>query len=236
MHPSCEDARVSRPDVILIDLDGTITDSIPGIFRCLRLALPVLGMEAISDEELQTWLGPPLRHTLLERYDRTEGDLDAFVAEYRAHYFGGGEYEFEVFPGMAGIIADIATTHTRLVLATAKPIESAERVLTRAGLIGLFDFVSGTELDLMRQDKPSVIAHGVAGVGLDPATVDAVMVGDRKEDVLGGQHFGYRTVGLRWGYADPGELEAVGATHLVDPADELRAVLGLNPDTLEDQA
>jgi phosphoglycolate phosphatase len=221
---------VSRPDVILLDLDGTITDSIPGILRCLRLALPVLGMQAIGDEELQTWLGPPLRHTLLERYGRTEDDLDAFVAEYRAHYFGGGEYEFEVFPGMADLVADIAASDSLLVLATAKPIESAERVLTRAGLVGFFDFVSGTELDLMRQDKPSVIAHGVRGVGLDPAAVQAVMVGDRKEDVLGGQHFGYRTVGVRWGYADPGELEAAGATHLVDTADDLRMVLGVHPD------
>ena len=219
---------MSRPDVILLDLDGTITDSIPGILRCLRLALPVLGMESISDEELQTWLGPPLRITLLERYGRTEDELDAFVVEYRAHYFGGGEYEFELFPGMADLIADIAATDTRLVLATAKPIESAERVLTRAGLIGYFDFVSGTELDLMRQDKPSVIAHGIEGVGLDPAAIDAVMVGDRKEDVLGGQHFGFRTVGVRWGYADPGELEAADATHLVDTADELRSVLGLH--------
>lgn len=218
---------MTRPTVILLDLDGTITDSIPGILRCLRLALPAVGMATISDEELQTWLGPPLRHTLLERYGRTEEELDAFVAEYRAHYFGGGEYEFEVFPGMASLVEDISATDIRLVLATAKPIESAVRVLTRAGLIDCFDFVSGTELDLMRQDKPSVIAHGVEGLGLDPAAVDAVMVGDRKEDVLGGQHHGYRTVGVRWGYADPGELEAAGPTHIVATADELRGVIHL---------
>ena len=218
---------MSRPDVILLDLDGTITDSIPGIFRCLRLALPVLGMESISDEELQTWLGPPLRHTLLERYGRTEDELDAFVTEYRVHYFGGGEYEFEVFPGMASLIEEIGASDTRLVLATAKPIESAERVLTRAGLIEFFDFVSGTELDLMRQDKPSVIAHGVEGVGLDPASVDAMMVGDRKEDILGGRHHGYRTVGVRWGYADPGEFEGAEPTHIVATAEELRNVIEL---------
>ena len=203
---------MSRPDVILLDLDGTITDSIPGILRCLRLALPVLGMEATSDEELQTWLGPPLRHTLLERYGRTEEELDAFVAEYRAHYFGGGEYEFEVFPGMADLIADIAATDTRLVSPRPSRSSLPSACSPAPGLIEHFDFVSGTELDLMRQDKPSVIAHGVEGVGLDPAAVDAVMVGDRKEDILGGQHFGYRTVGVRWGYADPGELEAADAT------------------------
>ena len=216
---------MSRPDVILMDLDGTITDSIPGIFRCLRLALPVIGMESIDDDELRTWLGPPLRYTLLERYGLGEDQLDAFVAAYRANYFGGGEYEFEVFPGMDALIREIAHGDARLVLATAKPIESAERVLTRAGLIDCFDFVSGTELDLMRQDKPSVIAHGVEGVGLDPATVDAIMVGDRKEDILGGQHHGFRTVGVTWGYAEPGELESVAPTRMVDSAHDLRRVL-----------
>ena len=217
---------MNPPELVLMDLDGTITDSIPGIFRCLRLALPVLDMAGISDDELRTWLGPPLRVTILERYGRTEDELDAFVVAYRANYFGDGEYEFEVFAGMRELIADIGASDTSLVLATAKPIPSAERVLTRAGLIDHFDFVSGTELDLMRQDKPSIIAHGVTGAGRDPATVRAVMVGDRKEDVLGAQHFDFASVGVRWGYADPGELEEANATHLVQDVAELRSALG----------
>jgi phosphoglycolate phosphatase len=53
-----------------------------------------------------------------------------------------------------------------------------------------------------------------------------VMIGDRKEDVLGAQHFGLRSAGVRWGYADEGELEAVGPTYLVDDAVELRTALG----------
>lgn len=213
--------------MILIDLDGTITDSIPGIFRCLRQALPTLDMEDLTDTELQTWLGPPLRVTLLERYGRTEEDLDRFVQAYRAEYFGGGEYEFTIFPGMDDVLADIAASDSNLVLATAKPIESATRVLTRAGLIDHFDVISGTELDLMRQDKPSVIAHGITELGRRVEEVDAVMIGDRKEDVLGGRHHGFTSVGVAWGYADPGELEAADPDHIVGTADELRAVLNL---------
>ncbi len=216
-----------RPDVILLDLDGTITDSIPGILRCLRLALPVLDMADLTDDELQTWLGPPLRHTLLTRYGRSEAELDAFVAEYRAHYFGGGEYEFTVFPGMGELIADISASDSALVLATAKPIESAERVLTRADLLQYFDAVSGTELDLMRQDKPSIITHGIELIGRSVGDVDAVVVGDRKEDILGARHHGFTAIGVTWGYAEPRELETAEATHLVDTVPELRAMLGI---------
>lgn len=215
-----------RADVILMDLDGTITDSIPGILRCLRLALPVLDMADISDDELQTWLGPPLRVTLLDRYGRSEDELDAFVAEYRSHYFGGGEYEFDVFPGMGELIGDVSASDTSLVLTTAKPIESAVRVLDRAGLLDHFDAVSGTELDLQRQDKPSIITHGLGLIGRTPQDCSAVVVGDRKEDVLGALHHEFPAVGVQWGYALPGELEDAGATHLVATSDELRRVLG----------
>lgn len=216
---------MSRPDVILIDLDGTITDSIPGILRCLREALPVLDMQDLTDAELQTWLGPPLRVTLLERYGRSEEELDAFVQEYRAHYFGGGEYEFTVFPGMAEFLSDAGASDSRLVLATAKPIESANRVLTRAGLIDHFDFISGTELDLRRQDKPSIIRHGIENVGLSVEDATAVMIGDRREDVLGARHHGIPAVGVLWGYAEPGELEQAGADHLAADAGELGRIV-----------
>lgn len=217
--------RVTRPDVILIDLDGTITDSIPGILRCLREALPVLDMQDLTDTELQTWLGPPLRVTLLERYGRSEEELDAFVQDYRSHYFGGGEYEFTVFPGMAEFLADAAASDSRLVLATAKPIESATRVLTRAGLVDHFDFISGTELDLMRQDKPSIIRHAIENVGRTVEGTSAVMIGDRREDILGAKHHGITSVGVQWGYAEPGELEEAGADHVVQTTAELRGIV-----------
>jgi len=225
LNRNCEDAEVSRPDVILIDLDGTITDSIPGILRCLREALPTLDMQDVSDGELQTWLGPPLRVTLLERYGRSEEDLDRFVQAYRAVYFGGGEYEFTVFPGMDSFLQAAADSDSRLVLATAKPIESATRVLTRAGLIDHFDFVSGTELDLMRQDKPSIIQHGVESVGLSLSDATAVMIGDRKEDVLGAKHHGITSVGVTWGYAAPGELEGADPDHLISHPQQLLDLL-----------
>jgi len=191
---------VPRPDVVLGDLDGTITDWIPGIYRCLRLALPLIGMPDMSDEEVA-----------------------AFVTAYRVEYFGAGEVEFDVFPGMASIIADIGASDMRLALATAKPIESAVRVLTRAGPIEHFDFVSGSELALLRQDKPSLIA----GLDADPSSVTAVIIGDRKQDVRGAHHHGFGSIAVLWGYSNTGELTEAGAGHVVTSTDDIRPLLNL---------
>ena len=130
-------------------------------------------------------------------------------------------------PGMASLIADIGASEMRLALATAKPIESAVRVLTRAGLIEHFDFVSGSELDLLRQDTPSVIAHAISGLGAEPTSITAMMIGDRKEDVLGAHHHGFSSIGVLWGFSDDGELEAAGAGHVVTSTHEIRTLLNL---------
>ena len=213
-------------DVVFCDLDGTIVDSWPGILRCLRVALPEVGLEHLTDEDIRGFLGPPLKHTLIGVYGRTEDDVDRFVVKYRSVYFTGGEYEFEVFPGMADLVADLHASDRPLVLATAKPIESATRVLREAGLLDCFDAVSGSELDLARQGKAAVLAHGLELISA-PAGTTAVMIGDRKEDVIGAREHGFATVGVSWGYADDGELAGAGADHIVSSAADLRGVLGL---------
>lgn len=216
-----------RPEVVLCDLDGTITDSYPGIERCLRHALPTIGLGHLTDADIRAFLGPPLHYTLKEVYGKSDEDVERFVATYRAEYFHGGEYEFEVFDGMAEFLADIAASDMRLVLATAKPIESAERVLRQADLIDHFDFVSGSELDLMRQGKALVIAHGMESIGLDIPGTSAVMIGDRKEDVLGAQHYGFPSIGVLWGYGSEEELRDAGATHLAAHPRDMRALISL---------
>jgi phosphoglycolate phosphatase len=213
-------------EIIFCDLDGTIVDSHPGIYRCLRIALPEIGLGHLTDDQIRAILGPPLHYSLKEVHGKSDEDVDRFIVKYRSVYFGGGEYEFEVFPGMDQLLRDIADSDRTLVLATAKPIESATRVLTKAGLLDCFDAVSGSELDLQRQGKADVIAHGLELAGARPG-VSAVMIGDRKEDILGAQAHGFMSIGAQWGYGDADELTNANADVVADDAEGLRRVLGL---------
>jgi len=216
------------PDIVLLDLDGTIVDSYPGILRCLSLALPSIDLGDLTDDQIRAFLGPPLHYTLGEVHGKSKEEIDAFVVVYRSHYFGGGEYEFEVFPGMAELIVDLANSDIKLGLATAKPIPSAERVLTRAGLINNFDFVGGSDMDLTRQDKPSILSFTIENIGgtiSEGSNANIVMVGDRKEDILGAKHHRFTSIGATWGYADDGELQDAGPDQIVSNASELRAIL-----------
>lgn len=213
-------------DIVLLDLDGTIIDSEPGIQTALRHAITTgFGIEP-TQADLDEFMGPPLDEVLPRVYGITDpADIRRFFNLYCEVYFHGSEYEFDVYPGMAELIADVRAAGARIALATAKPDESAARILDHAGLREHFEFVGGSHVDGSRQDKSDVLEHTLASIDADARQQRMVLVGDRALDVRAADAHGVDSIVVTWGYAPPGELDASGATHRVDDVSDLRALL-----------
>jgi phosphoglycolate phosphatase len=213
-------------DVVLLDLDGTIIDSEPGVQEALRHALVTGFGISPTTAELEEFMGPPLSEVLPRVYGMTDpADEKRFFELYCEHYFHGTEYSFDIYPGMVELIDDLAAAGIAVVLATAKPQESAERILDHAGVADRFTFVAGSASDGSRQDKAEVLSHAFAEIAADGSTHRVVMVGDRALDARAAQAHDVDSIVVDWGYAPPGELDDCGATHRAANATELRAVL-----------
>ena len=100
------------------------------------------------------------------------------------------------------------------------------------GLDVHLDVVAGATLDGSRRTKADVIRFALTALAADPA--DAVMVGDRAQDVAGARTLGLPSIGVTWGYAEPGELEAAGADQVVGTPLELVNALVDRHDRLHD--
>lgn len=213
-------------DVVLLDLDGTIIDSEPGVQSALRHALMTgFGINATT-AELEEFMGPPLDEVLPRVYGITDpSDIRRFFDLYCEHYFHGSEYEFDVYPGMLELVNDLGRSGIRVVLATAKPHESATRILEHAGLAGWFEYVAGSKTDGSRQDKIDVLEHAFDVIAADGMTHRIVMVGDRAIDVRAARAHDVDSIVVDWGYAPDGELDDCGATHRVGTVENLRALL-----------
>jgi phosphoglycolate phosphatase len=214
------------PPSILLDLDGTIVDSQPGIAMSCHAALAALGHrpEAL---DVRTLIGPPLEEVLGTVLRRLGDDrVDEAVRAYRDHYGMVGLLETTVYPGVAAALDHLAARGARLYVATSKRRSFAERILEHLGLIDRFAAIHGSEPDGALDHKPQLLAHVIARHDLAPGA--CVMVGDRRHDIAGAHANGMRALGVLWGYGDREELEAAGADAIVaEPAGLAAAAMDL---------
>lgn len=208
--------------LLLFDLDGTISDSAPGILAALRHAFAVNGLPRLDAATERTLLGPPFYESLPPLIgDVPLGDV---IGAYRAHYTAGSMYDTVAYDGIADVLREAREAGATLAVATSKPEMYAVPIVERLGLADLFATVGGDEADGSLGTKALVIGKVL---GRLPHDDDTVMIGDRLHDVAGAQAHGLRCIGAGWGYGGPGELLAAGAEPVIDRPHGLRAPLGL---------
>jgi phosphoglycolate phosphatase len=206
---------------VLLDLDGTLVDSAPGILGSLREAFDEVGVAWPADGIGREVLGPPMYESLPEIIGAAA--TPAVIRAYRRIYAERGLLSSPPFDGIPDLLAALTGAGLRLAVATSKAEPYARRIVDGHGWTGAFETVCGDTLDAARPSKAAVVAEALARVGTgDPA----VMVGDRLHDVVGARAHGLDCLGAGWGYGAPGELAAAGASAVYATPDELAAALG----------
>jgi phosphoglycolate phosphatase len=221
---------VNRRTHVLVDLDGTITDSFPAITGSLKLALRDLGLPVPPDEALRSVVGPPFELGL-PLIGVPGEQLWAVIARYRVHYEAGGLFDCTVYDGIPAMLDALAAAGMVLSLATAKPEETAVRVLEHFGLADRFAVLAGATHEPGRRMKDEVITHALRQLGTEPGA-HVVMIGDRDHDVHGAAVHGIDTIGVLWGYGDAAELTGAGAWALADSPADVVDLLTQTPDAL----
>ena len=210
-------------NVILFDLDGTITDPGLGITNSILYALSRMGIDAPPREELYSFIGPPLLDALAERFHLTPEEARHAMGLYREYFAETGIYENEVYAGIPEMLTHLKNAGKSLMLATSKPEAFAVRILEHFALSSYFDFVGGSDMEQIRGTKAAVIAYVLQATGQDPG--DCIMIGDRHHDVTGAKTHNISTVGVLWGYGSAGELTEAGAIALASTPQHLEEII-----------
>ena len=210
-------------DVILFDLDGTITDSSEGITNSVKYMLKQYGIEENDMSKLCQFIGPPLIEPLQEMYGFSEeGALEA-VAQYRVYYQDTGIFENRVYEGFEEVLKILKEKGKKVLVATSKPEVYARKIMDYFKLTKYFDYVAGAGMDERHGSKAAVIQHAFDECGIKDKS-QVLMVGDRKYDVNGAKQMGVDCMGILYGFGSREELEAAGATYIVDTVRDLEEV------------
>lgn len=205
---------------IFLDLDGTLTDSKPGIVNCIKYALKKMDEPIPSENELNKYVGPPLYVSFTEFNGFDHIKAKKAIEYYRERFGTIGLFENRAFDSAEDLLKKLTENSRIPVLATSKPKVYADAIIKKYGLRPYFKVVSGAELDGTRDDKYEVIEYAIEQLK-NPDRTKILMVGDRKQDVLAAKKCGIDVCGVTFGYAEDNELENSGADYLADNFEEI---------------
>jgi phosphoglycolate phosphatase len=206
---------------ILFDLDGTLTDSGPGITRCAADTIRHYGLPVPDAATLRTMVGPPLR-TTFPRFGIPEAQVEEAILYYRKLYNAGGKFENIPYPGIEDMLQKLKDDGHRLFIATSKPEHMSVDILEHFGLAHYFDRICGSLLDGVRDQKAEVIAYLLDSIG---GGSNVVMVGDTVFDVVGAKEHGIPTIAVAWGYGKCSDMFSAGAVAVANTPEELYRLL-----------
>jgi len=211
---------------IFFDLDGTISDSKEGITKSIAYALTKMGKIPPSLDSLEDYIGLPFDKVyslLLD--DKSPEKIKQANAFYRHRYVeeGKGMIENALYPEIVDALSELKQRGKRLFVVTLKPHPIATKVIDHFGLTSLFERIYGPELDGTRNDKAVLIHHVLVCENIAPQ--NAVMVGDRKHDIIAASKNDVSNIGVLWGYGSAEELQQAGAVVLCNKPSDLLNLL-----------
>ncbi len=225
-------------DILLFDLDGTLTDSKEGITKSVQYALRHYGIYEEDLEKLTCFIGPPLEEEFQEYCGFSMEKALEVREKFRERYDTVGLWENRLFPGIPDMLNAVRDAGKRLAVATSKPETTAKRILDKFQILDFFETVSGSDMEQRRTTKSQVIAEALCRMGCKREksrktdgkeeqaelwrTDNILMIGDRKHDVEGAAAFHMDCAGVGFGFADEGELEQAGAVFVVKTVEELK--------------
>ena len=212
----CETQSMASPlPALIFDLDGTLTDSKPGILGCLREVMDARNIQ--QSGSLDRFIGPPVEEWVTYLLpEGSEEDRVALARDYRACYDRVGWRNNSVFPGVGEMLAQLHQDGFPLYVCTSKHEHFAVRILKEFGIARYFAAIYGDKIEYQSHSKIDLLARILNENALDRDT--AWMLGDRSFDFEAARANRIRSIAAGWGYGTPeecAEADAVAAT----PAD-----------------
>ena len=203
---------------VFFDLDGTLTDSAPGIAQGVQRALAYVGIQEEDPAMLRRFMGPPLFYAFQTFYGLTPEQSQECVDVYRQYYREEGIFNNRLYDGVIPMLEALRSAGKRLFICTSKPETMAHTIADHFGIRPYFSGIVGATLGTERCEKPQLLQYLLDHYG--PVST-CVMVGDRFYDVQGAHAVGIPACGALWGYGSAQELEEAGADILAESPQQL---------------
>lgn len=215
--------RTCSYDAVLFDLDGTVSESHPGIIASAKKALEEYGWDMPADFDYKQFIGPPICQSLMQFAGMEEAQAEVCMKIYRRYYNAGEIFNTSLYPGMKALMEHLVAAGVKVCIATSKPQPMADQVIAHLGLTDLIFCNAGADTSDKQSDKPGLITRCLRETGASKERT--VMIGDTRFDADGAAVMGVDFIGVLYGYGTQAEMEEKGAAVFAETVAELEALL-----------
>lgn len=213
-------------DLILFDVDGTLTDSGEGITKSVQYTLEKYGIIEPDLNNLRKFIGPPLIDSFMKYYGFSKEESVRARNIFNERYQPIGWMENRPYDGIEAVLDELQKAGIMMGVATSKPEGVANKVLEYFDLKKYFSVICAAPNNGLNGEKPGRIRAAIEEARtLGCEAKNVIMVGDTRFDVLGAHECGIPCVGVTWGFAVEGEFEACDTEFVVDTMEELLNIL-----------
>ncbi len=212
---------------MILDLDGTLIDTLGDFVAVLNLVLAELGLPAVTRGFVERTVGQGSEHLIRSTLAEVGGEAALFEpawARYQHHYARLNGQQAEVYPGVREGLALLRARGLPLAVLTNKPAAFARELLRRKGLIEHFAFVFGGDDFARKKPDPLPLIKTCEALGTPPA--QTWMVGDSRNDAQAAHAAGCPLILMSYGYNHGEDIRAVPARQHVDRLDAISGISG----------
>lgn len=202
-------------DVVMFDLDGTLSDSAKGVAMCIEKTMIEMNKPVPNLEDTSLYVGPPLLTTFKKLCGLDSDDAQRALEVYRKYYEIEGKYENKLYKGIKEVLSKLKETGAKVVVATSKYEGFAIEVLEYIGIIKMFDMVCGSNADGSRKEKAEIIKYIIGEIDYTDLS-KIVLIGDTMYDAAGAVEAGCDFIGVTYGCGKKEQMLSHGAKKLVD--------------------
>ena len=222
--PAGQARKTVYVDAAIVDLDGTMVDTLGDFAQALNRMLADLGLPAIAAESIEPMVGKGSENLIRSVLAHVgAADVDALYPRawqrYEHHYLAINGQFADVYPGVAEGLQALQSLGLRMACLTNKPLSFAQPLLAAKGLDGFFDCVFGGDSFPRKKPDPMPLVETCKALGSEPART--LMVGDSSNDAQAAHAAGCPVVLMTYGYNHGQPITAVEARAHLDSLEQL---------------
>lgn len=182
---------------IIFDLDGTLLDTSEGVLSSVRHTIKTMGYQELPEETLLTFIGPPVKRSLMDHFHLNDEEADCGTAIFREQYKNHDLLKAHPYEGIIQLLDSLKRQGFFIGVATLKRQDYAVTILEHFGIAERCDLICGSDM-ASKMQKADVLNQCLTGLHLSPS--EALLIGDTASDAVGAKTVGTDFMAVTFGF------------------------------------